>query len=247
VHFLIHALNLGGRYQESMKWVQHLFTFRETPREQAGNSQRVPYRQGYYGLIKTLVRFERWPAILDGRTIPVYDKPEQNAWRLWAIGLAQAATGKNKEAKATLAELQKQVAVATGTGEPLKIAALELEATIAGRGGNRKKANRLFAQAADREARLMYTEPPSYPRPVVEGWANTALATRDFATAERQYREALNREAGSGRAFFGLAAALRGQGKTAESRSAQERGVKAWAKADADLPQLQSIRTTAGQ
>ena len=70
VHFLIQALNLGGRYQESMKWAQHLFTFKETPREQAGNSQRVPYRQGYYGLIKTLVRFERWNDILDGRTIP---------------------------------------------------------------------------------------------------------------------------------------------------------------------------------
>jgi hypothetical protein len=247
VHFLIHALNLGGRYQESMKWVQHLFTFRETPREKAGNSQRVPYRQGYYGLVKTLVRFERWPAILDSRTIPVYDKPEQQAWRLWAVGLAQAATGKSKDARTTLTELQKQVAASTGTGEPLRIAAIELEATIAARSGDRRKANQLFARAADRESRMIYTEPPSYPRPVVEGWANTALATRDFATAERQYREALKREPGSGRAFFGLSAALRGQNKMAESRDAQERGAKAWAKADADLPQLQRVRSTAGE
>ena len=79
VHFLIHALNLAGRYQDSVKWVQHLLTLRETPREKAGNSQRVPWRQGYFGLIKTLVRFERWPEILDGRTIPVYDKPAQHA------------------------------------------------------------------------------------------------------------------------------------------------------------------------
>jgi tetratricopeptide (TPR) repeat protein len=247
VHFLIHALNLGGRYQESMKWVQHLFTFKETPREKAGNSQRVPYRQGYYGLVKTLVRFERWPTILDGRTIPIYDKPEQQAWRLWAIGLAQAATGKTKAAKTTLGELQKQVAAATGTGEPLRIAAIELEATIAARSGDRRKANELFARAAERESRMIYTEPPSYPRPVVEGWANSALATRDFAMAERQYRAALTREAGSGRAFFGLAAALRGQGKTVESREAQERGVRAWVKADADLPQLHTVRSTAGQ
>jgi hypothetical protein len=230
-----------------MKWVQHLFTFKETPREKAGNSQRVPYRQGYYGLVKTLVRFERWPAILDGRTIPVYDKPEQQAWRLWAVGLAQAGTGKSKDARTTLAELQKQVAASTGTGEPLRIAAIELEATIAARSGDRRKANELFARAADRESRMIYTEPPSYPRPVVEGWANTALATRDFATAERQYREALKREPGSGRAFFGLSAALRGQNKMTESREAHERGAKAWAKADADLPQLQTVRSTAGQ
>ena len=247
VHFLIQALNLGGRYQDSMKWAQHLFTFKETPREKAGNSQRVPYRQGYYGLIKTLVRFERWNDILDGRTIPVYDKPEQNAWRLWATGLAQSATGQGKAAQATLADMQKQVAAASGTTEPLKIAALELEATLLARGGKRKNANQLFAKAAEREANMIYTEPPSYPRPVVEGWANTALATRDFATATREYREALQREPGSGRSFFGLAAALRGQGKMAEARESQERAAKAWVKADPDLPQLQSVRTTAGQ
>jgi tetratricopeptide (TPR) repeat protein len=247
VHFLIHSLNLGGRYQESIKWVQHLFTFKETPREKAGNSQRVPYRQGYYGLIKTLVRFEQWQEILDGRTIPQYDKPEQNAWRLWAIGLAQSATNKKKDAKATLAQLQKQLAAVTATGEPLKIAALELEATLIARNGNRKKANALFAQAAEREARMIYTEPPSYPRPVVEGWANTALATRDYVTAERAYREALSREPGSGRAYFGLASALRGQNKTAAAREAVERGAKAWAKADANLPQLQTTRQNVGQ
>ena len=246
VHFLIHALNLAGRYQESVKWTQHLFTFRETPREQAGNSQRLPYRQGYYGLVKTLVRFERWQEILDGKTIPVYDKPEQHAWRLWAIGLAQSATGQTKRAKATLADLNKQVAIATGTGEPLKIAALELEASIAARSRKRKQANQLFAKAAQREANMIYTEPPSYPRPVVEGWANTALATGDLATSEQAYRETLKREPGSGRAFFGLSQTLQRQGKDAEAREARARGVKAWAKADADLPQLQNARVTAG-
>ena len=71
-----------------MKWVQHLFTFKENPRERAGNSQRGVWRQGYFGLIKTSVRFEKWNEILDGKTIPVYDKPEQQAWRHWAMGLA---------------------------------------------------------------------------------------------------------------------------------------------------------------
>ena len=86
VHFLIHALNLGGRYDDSMKWVQDLFTYKENPRERNGNNQRTVWRQGYFGLIKSTVRFEKWNEILDGKTIPVYDKPEQNAWRHWAIG-----------------------------------------------------------------------------------------------------------------------------------------------------------------
>ena len=91
---------------------------------------------------------------------------------------------------------------------------------------------------------ILYTEPPSYPRPVVEGWANVALALGDYTTAEKGYREALEREPGSGRAFFGLAASLEGQGKTAEAREAKARAAKAWANADANLPQMQKLRTS---
>ena len=230
-----------------MRWVQHLLSFKETPRERAGNGQRITWRQGYFGLIKTAVRFERWHDILDAKTIPVYDKPEQNAWRHWAMGLAYAATGKLAEARATLADMQTDLTAVTATKEPIAIAALELEANIAARSGDRNKAYELYRKSADREAAMMYTEPPSYPRPVVEGWAITATTLGDLATAEREYREALTREPGSGRAFFGLAAALDGLGRTADAREARERAAKAWAKADPDLPQIQTLRATTAE
>jgi tetratricopeptide (TPR) repeat protein len=244
VHFLIHALNLGGRYDDSMKWVQDLFTYKENPRERGGNNQRGVWRQGYFGLIKSVVRFEKWNEILDGKTIPVYDKPEQQAWRHWAMALAYSANGQPDKAKATLAEMHKDLDAVTSSKEPIGIAAQELEATIAARAGDRKKAYELYQKAADREAHIMYTEPPAYPRPVVEGWANVALTLGDYATAEKAYREALKREPGSGRAFFGLAASLEGEGKTAEARTARDRAAKAWANADANLPQVQKLRTS---
>jgi tetratricopeptide (TPR) repeat protein len=71
-----------------------------------------------------------------------------------------------------------------------------------------------------------------------------ALALGDYATAEKAYREALSREPGSGRAFFGLAASLEGQGKSAEAQEAKTRAAKAWANADANLPQMQKLRTS---
>ena len=89
---------------------------------------------------------------------------------------------------------------------------------------------------------MPYTEPPSYPRPVVERWANVALALGDFTTAEHAYRDALAREPGSGRAYFGLAAALDGLGRTTDAREFLARAAKAWANADADLPQVQRLR-----
>ena len=248
MHFLIQALNLGGRYQDSLAKVHDLLAFKENPRERGGNGQTGPWRQGYFGLIKTVVRFEKWNDILDGKTIPVYDKPEQNAWRHWAMGLAYAATGQMDQAKTSLADMHKDLEAVTSAKEPIGIGVQELEAAIAARGGDRKKGYELFRKAADREAAMLYTEPPSYPRPVAEGFANVALAIGDYATAEAEYRETLTREPGSGRAYFGLAAALEGLGKAAEAQEARTRAAKAWAHADADLPQVQKLRTTtAGQ
>jgi tetratricopeptide (TPR) repeat protein len=247
VHFLVQVLNLDGRYNDSMERVRHMMSFKETPRERTGSSQRTPYRQGYYALVKTLVRFERWDLILDGKTIPVYDKPEQQAWRLWATGLAHAAQGRQADSKAALTEMQRQLDKITASKRPLAIAAMELDATIAARAGDTKKAWDLFRKAADWEAALLYTEPPSYPRPVVEGFANTAMAVGDHATAEKAYREALTREPGSGRAYFGLAASLRAQNKMAAAQEMALKGMKAWDKADPDLPQLRTTTNTAAQ
>ncbi len=243
VHFLIQALNLDGRYQESMQQVAHLMNdYKETPRERRGSSQRVAYRQGYFGLIKTLVRFERWNEILDGRTIPVYDKPEQNAWRVWAKGLAWAATGKRAESQAALKEMGEILPKLEASRRPLAIAQMELEATIAAYRGDRKRSRYLFGKAAGLEAGLLYTEPPAYPRPVVEAWGSAALMMRDYGSAEKAYREALVREPGGGRAMFGLAAALRGLGRSAEAEKTAAEARKAWARADADLPQIKGAQ-----
>src|SRR5207247_7062857 len=125
--------------------------------------------------------------------------------------------------------MQKDLDAITSPKEPFGIALQELEATIAARGGDRKKAIELYRKAAIREAAMMYTEPPAYPRPVVEGWGNVALVLGDFATAEKAYREALTREAGSGRAYFGLAASLEGLGRSTDAQDARRLAAKAGA------------------
>jgi tetratricopeptide (TPR) repeat protein len=244
VHFLVHSLNLDGRYQDAIKWSRHLLEIKETPRERTGTNQRVAYRQGYYALVKTLVRFEQWDAILDETTVPVYDKPTQQAWRHWARGLALSARGQADAAHAEAAAMEKQLAaVEPRAPDPLQIALLELQGTIDARAGDRRKGFETMRKAAAREAALLYTEPPSYPRPVVEAMGNVALSVGDFRTAEEAFREALVREPGSGRAYFGLADALAGAGRTDEARATRDKAAKAWDKADADLPQIVKMRT----
>lgn len=253
VHFLIHALNLDGRYQESMERSRHLLNqFKETPRERRGASQRVAWRQGYFSLIKTLVRFERWDEILDGTTIPEYDRAEQRAWRAWARGLAHLGrptprplASSRRAAENEWEEMGVLLKTVAASRRPLDIAHRELAAAIASFKGEHKRANQLYRQAADDEAAILYTEPPTYPRPVVEGWGHAALAAGDFKSAEAAYRESLVREPGSGRALFGLASALRAQSRVAEAEQILTQARKAWDRADAALPQMKDARATA--
>jgi len=228
VHFLIHALNVLGRYDESMAQVRLLLAFKETPRERAGDSQRTVWRQGHFALIKTLVRFERWHEILNDSVLPVYDKPAQRAWNAWAMGLAQSATGEAAAASASLNAMRSYIEISGSGLEPLRIAALELEASIEARAGKRRASQRHFEEAALREASMLYTEPPAYPRPVAEGWGHVALETGDHRTADKVYLLALAIEPGSGRAYLGRARALSALGEKAESREMLQRASLVW-------------------
>jgi tetratricopeptide (TPR) repeat protein len=228
VHFLVHALNVLGRYEESMAQVRLLLAYKETPRERAGDSQRTVWRQGHFALIKTLVRFERWDDILQGNVLPVYEKPEQQAWNAWATGLAQSATGKAEAAAASLENMRALIGKSGAGLEPLRIAALELEATLEARAGKSRASRQRFAEAALRESSMLYTEPPAYPRPVAEGWGHVALETRDYRSADQAYLRALSMEPGSGRAYLGRARALRAMGRKKESEEMFRRARQVW-------------------
>ena len=105
----------------------------------------------------------------------------------------------------------------------------EAEATVTGKPAD-------FVRALGLEADMLYTEPPPYPRPILEPLARRALRNRDFKTAEALYRKLLEHEPGSGRALWGLAEALSGQDKTTEAQPVREEFRKAWAHSDPNLP-----------
>ncbi len=243
VHFLIHSLNLEGRYTESMLQARGLLGFKETPRERDSETGYSTWRQGYFALVKTLVRFERWPEILDGRTIPPSDNKVLGAWRAWATGLAYSATGNVRAARESLKTLREAAtALKAGPESALGIAATELSATLDARNGDVRGAWKQFRDAANREAAMIYSEPPPYPRPVVEGWGNLAHALKDFEAADRAYSEALVREPGSGRAYLGRAAALRALGRSTEANDQLARARISWNNADPQLPEMAPLR-----
>jgi len=175
------------------------------------------YRVGWFALMKTLVRFEKWGEILDGKTLPFYNQPSESLWYYWARGLAYASTSNAAGSRNSLQMMEQLLRslerVVHSIPQQFQIAYSELAAYIDASSGDVNKGLDELNRSAMSESLLPYTDPTVYPRPVLELLGKAALQAGDFRTAESAYRRALENEPGSGRALWGLAKALEGLGK----------------------------------
>ena len=212
----IHVLGLQGNYSEAMFRIGDLMSARESDME--GNVAALYYRNGWFALMRTLVRFEKWEEILDGQTLAPLDQPFETIWYHWARGLAYAFTSNLTGAQDSLSRMEEAIEsfgrVVTPAPPQFVIAHSELQAYVDTITGDLETGLEGLNRVATLESNLPYTEPKAYPRPVLELLGRTALDARDFRTAESAYRRALENEPGSGRALWGLAKALEGLGET---------------------------------
>ena len=220
VHFLAASYSFQGQFDKAMAAAQSLLEYKETPREtkQADNF-RTAYRQGWFALMRTLVQHEKWDLILDGKTLPDLQRPREQAWRHWAIAQARLAKGEHAQAEDAARKMQNALAdykAQTKQDAPaaLLVARLELKAHLM---ANENKKIQLLERAARDERGLRYTEPTSYPRPVLEVLGKVALKAGRGATAERAFREALEQYPESALAKAGLRAALESQHRPIEA------------------------------
>ncbi len=219
VHFMATSLSFQGHYDEAMAAARELLTFKENPRE-AGqlDNNFTAYRQGWFAMLRTLVQNEKWDVILEGGTLPVYDKPREQAWRHWAIGLAHAAKGDAAETKAAARAMDEALKDLTAKTKdpvppPLAAARKELDGHIAAAEGHSGKAIEILQAAARMERAMRYNEPPSYPRPVLQAVGEQALAHGKLKVAESAFREALDQYPESSRALAGLTDTLKREKK----------------------------------
>jgi tetratricopeptide (TPR) repeat protein len=197
VHYLATAYSFEGRYDDAIEAAKELLQFKENPAQVAAADGVGSARaQGWFAMLRTLVQFEKWDAILAGEMLPVLARPRQEAWRHWARALAFANTGKASPAREELAQFDAALTdyrTRTKRANPteLEVARQELMAHLElaeGRGG---RALKLFEQASKAERHLIYTEPPYYPRPVAEAWGHAALKANKTGLSERAFRIAL--------------------------------------------------------
>jgi tetratricopeptide (TPR) repeat protein len=221
VHYLSTAYAFDGQYDKAKEAARSLLEFKENPRELAqADGYFSAHRQGWFALMRAMVLSENWDEILDGKSLPVYDRPREQAWRHWAMALAWASKGNaasaNEEARQMDAALrQYEEVVKRKSPEELVVARLELTGHLEVAEGKVGKGLKTLEKASKMEQKLRYSEPVRYPRPVAEALGEVALRHGKRSTAEAAFRSSLEDFPASARSVAGLRDAQKSGNKTA--------------------------------
>lgn len=184
--------------------------------------------------ILTLIRFGRFDEVLE---IPEPAK-ERTAAAIWEFGqgYAHLRKGDKEAARAHLHRLLDAAATATGmirfnsARNALGTLGGILEGEIYRADGDLSKAITAFQHAIAQEDAMSYDEPEPLPF-AARHWLGAALLeAKDYANAERVYREELKNHPHNGWSLFGLTAALEGQGK--RSAEVAKDFEESWARSD---------------
>ena len=188
------------------------------------------------------VRFGKWDDIL-AREEPAEDLIYPRSVWHYARGMAFTRKGEFDKAQAELAALDalrddpslKWVTVwdINKSKHILEIASLALGGELAAAQGNYDEAIKLLEEAVASNDRLNYDEPPSWHYPMRHSLGAVLLDAEKPAEAEAVYHRNLEKFPENGWALFGLAEALRAQGK--DAKDVEQRFSEAWQYADVEL------------
>jgi peroxiredoxin len=252
LHYLISILGYLGRVEEGTRLARELLAVPRDPKHN-GKGGGSAQGQGRFALMRMLVRFEKWDAVLAGDPFEWTDTLADRGWRAYTLGLAHLGKGNKEEAKRQLEALEGVRAEAEkakndGDQSLFEAAGHELGGLLLLAEGNVFEAFERLQKAADLERKkLTGNDPGPYPRPIIETLGRAHLQARNWGLAEATFKEALRRTPNSGPALAGLMEACKASGKNDAAADAYSRLRKVWRYADADLPQVRRAQSVAMQ
>jgi tetratricopeptide (TPR) repeat protein len=188
------------------------------------------------------VRFGMWDEVL---STPAPAGPYPQAIWHYARGLAYAARGDLTTADHELEEVKRLgahpalpkvvISARNSADKVVAIAERMLAADLASRRKNYSAAVASLRDAARLEDAMGYTEPEDWHYPVRQYLGAVLLDAGKPKEAEAVYRQDLEKHPENGWSLFGLAQALKAQGKKASADDAMQRFETAWRHADVKL------------
>jgi len=233
IHFLAFVSSMAGKSAQAIEAAKILKSKvnMDVAKSVGMLQEMVPY------YVLTLTTFGRWDDVL-AEPLPPAEIRFPTAMAHYARGVAYAAKGNFAQARVELDTVMAIDAATPADAEakaPISIAVHALMGEIATRSGKADEGIAHFKEALAIEDKGLYFEPPKWYYPIRQSLGAALLKAGRNAEAEAVYREDLKRFPENGWSLYGLAAALKAQGKTAEASAVDQRFAKAWADADVKL------------
>jgi len=245
LHFLAAAYGAAGRYADALRSAQRLENNIST------HIKDVPMLEGFMPTrYFVLARFHHWADIMQLPKPPADHYYQTVMWH-YARGIAMAAkgdvAGAQKEHDA-LVEAAKGIPgdlivspVRNKAVQVAKVADAVLAARIVeareGKGKDQTAVVEAWRNAVTAYDNVAYAEPPDWYYSVRESLGAALLRAGQYKEAEQVFRDDLVRNRRSGRALYGLALALKGEGREYESGFVMAEYKTAWSKAEKPLAQ----------
>jgi len=236
-HMLAYAALMTGQRELAMKQINAMVASLPGEFVQAFS----PMIEGFGAMPdEVMVRFGMWDQIL---AAPQPDKdymPYTNAFHHAARAIALAAKDKPAEARAEQVMwdqgLKKVPEGAVFHNNPMPaiytLASAMVEGEILVREGKTDQGLSKLRKAVNLEDALHYDEPPAWMIPARHSLGANLIRANLIPEAEQVYRDDLKKLPNNGWSLYGLADALRRQGKNDEAQAIDARFQEIWSKAD---------------
>ena len=264
--YLIAACAESGRYREGLEWARKL---RDIPMPIQMTSGFFVVWAGA-SVARVHIRFGDWKAVpedpigfgTDPASATEAAKGYANGLNTYAKGMAAVEANDlaeaAKQAQALDAQLWRLQAVESAKKDADSVSppnenfaqilnllgtmSLDLRGNLEAARGNTTEAIDLLNQAAEKERKLGYSEPPRYFRPEQESLGDVYLKSKQWDKARDAFVEALRQRPNSGHALYGIAESYALAGDVRNTTSAYRQFLFFWAHADADLPQVKQAQ-----
>ncbi len=240
LHFLWSAASLLGASKMAIEAAQK--TAEKVP---VGELDALPFLQDFASTpLLAYTRFGKWNETL---TVPPPNPEIKHLRLIWhyARGIAFIGKGNLKDAMEELDAIKPMKddpelknfsgTFQNSTGAIAELAYAVLAGEIAAAQGNLTKAAEKLRNAVALEDELIYSEPPAWYIPTRQNLGAVLMKAKDYAAAEKVYREDLKRLRQNGWSLMGLYKSLKAQQKEEEAKKIKEEFDSAWKHADISI------------